>query len=109
MGVYGSPDTGNLYTDKEEKKGKPEGHKPQKNLWVWISIIIINMLFYLVSEKTLADILTLIVLDSVIIFAVSIISLFVNLIKKKRIGNDLKYIGISIIVFLIFIMILGTL
>lgn len=109
MGVYGSPDTGNLYTNKEGKKNKPEGHKPQKSLWVWISIIIINVLFYLVSEKMLDDILTLVVLDSIIIFMVSVVSLVVNLIKKKKIGNDLKYIVVSIIAFLIFIMILGTL
>ena len=107
MSLYGSPDTGNLYTKK--KKEKEEGYKPQKNIWVWAVILIMNVLMFLVSEKSIDDILTLLVLDSMILFGISIVSLIVNLIKKRKIGNDIKFIGISILTFFISALILGTL
>ena len=107
MGLYGSPDTGGLYTKKE--KGKEEGYKPQKNIWVWAVILIMNVLMFLVSEKSIDDILTLLVLDSMILFGISIVSLIVNLFKKRKIGNDIKFIGISILTFFISALILGTL
>lgn len=107
MGLYGSPDTGGLYTKKE--KGKEEGYKPQKNIWVWAVILIMNVLMFLVSEKSIDDILTLLVLDSMVLFTISIVSLVVNLVKKRKIGNDIKFIGISVLTFFIFLMILGTL
>ena len=109
MGAYGSPDTGNLYTDKEEKKVKPEGHKPQKNLWVWISIIVLNVIILLMVGITLGNILTLLILDSMIIFGISIISMITNLIKKRKIRNDIKFIILSTLIFLVLIMTLGTL
>lgn len=107
MGLYGSPDTGNLYTKK--KKGKEDGYKPQKNVWVWAAIIIVNILMFLVSEKSIDDILTLLVLDSMILFGISVVSLIVNLIKKRKVGNDFKFIGISVLAFFISALILGTL
>jgi len=107
MGLYGSPDTGGLYTKKE--KGKEEGYKPQKNIWVWAVIIIVNILMFLVSEKSIDDILTLLVLDSMILFGISVVSLIVNLIKKRKVGNDFKFIGISVLAFFISALILGTL
>lgn len=109
MGLYGSPDTGNLYTKKETKKTKEEGYKPQKNIWVWAVILIMNVLILLLVGITINDILTLLVLDSIILFGISIVSLIVNLIKKRKIGNDIKFIGISILTFFIFVIILGTL
>ena len=107
MGLYGSPDTGGLYTKKQ--KGKEEGYKPQKNIWVWAVILIMNVLILLLVGITINDILTLLVLDSIILFGISIVSLIVNLIKKRKIGNDIKFIGISILTFFIFVIILGTL
>ena len=107
MSLYGSPDTGNLYSKKE--KGKEDGYKPQKNVWVWTAIIIVNILMFLVSEKSIDDILTLLVLDSMILFGISIVSLIVNLVKKRKVGNDIKFIGISILIFFISALILGTL
>lgn len=110
MGLYGSPDVGNLYTNPKEPKGrKEEGYKPQKNVWVWAVILIMNVLMFLVSEKSIDDVLTLLVLDSMILFGISIVSLIVNLIKKRKIGNDIKFIGISILIFFISVLILGTL
>lgn len=107
MGLYGSPDTGGLYTKKE--KGKEEGYKPQKNIWVWAVILIMNVLILLLVGITINDILTLLVLDSIILFGISIVSLIVNLIKKRKIGNDFKFIGISVLAFFISALILGTL
>lgn len=109
MGLYGSPDTGNLYTKKETKKTKEEGYKPQKNIWVWIAIIIANILVLLMVGATIGDVLTLLVLDSVVLLGISIVSLIVNLIEKRKVGNDIRFIGISIIAFFIFAIILGTL
>jgi hypothetical protein len=107
MGLYGSPDTGGLYSKKE--KGKEEGYKPQKNIWVWAVIIIINILILLLIGINLVDVVTLLTLDSMVLFTISIVSLVVNLVKKRKIGNDIKFIGISILTFFIFLIILGTL
>lgn len=109
MGLYGSPDTGNLYTEPKVKTVKHEGYKPQKNVWVWITILIINIIILLLVGITLEDILTMLALDSTILFGISIVSLIVNLVKKRKIGNDMKFIGISILAFIIFAIILSTL
>jgi len=110
MGLYGSPDVGNLYTNpKEPKYIKQEGYKPQKNIWVWIAILVINIVIILSVGITLADVLTLLALDSIILFGISVVSLIMNLVKKRKIGNDIKFIAISVLAFLIFIIILGTL
>ncbi|GFN35381.1 hypothetical protein [Tepidimicrobium xylanilyticum] len=110
MGLYGSPDAGNLYTKpKETKPKKKEGYKPQKNVWVWVAILIVNLIILLLVGITLSDIITLLVLDSIILFGISITSLVVNLVKKRKIGNDIKFIFISIILFIILTVILSTL
>lgn len=107
MGLYGSPELG-PYAE-ENKKAKQEGYKPQKNVWVWIVTILANTLVLLIVGITIGDILTVLILDSMVLFGISIVSLIVNLIKKRKIGNDIKFIIISIIAFFIFAMILGTL
>ena len=85
MGLYGSPDVGNLYTNpKEPKYIKQEGYKPQKNIWVWIAILVINIVIILSVGITLADVLTLLALDSIILFGISVVSLIMNLVKKDR-------------------------
>lgn len=110
MGLYGSPDVGNLYTNpKEPKYIKQEGYKPQKNAWVWIAILVVNIVIMLLVGITLVDILTLLVLDSIVLFGISVVSLIMNLVKKRKIGNDINFIAISVLAFLIFIIILGTL
>lgn len=110
MGLYGSPQLGPFTEeDAKIKQTKKDGYKPQTNIWVWAVIIIINFLIFLVSSKTIGDILTLLVLDSMVIFGISIVSLIVNVVKKRKIGNDIKFIGISVIAFFISALILGTL
>ncbi|GEM_PF-2753039 len=101
MGLYGSPDTGNLYTEIKEARIKPEGYKPQKNIWIWVAVGIVNLVFFLVSNKGLDDILCLIGLDCLIIFGISFVSLLVNLIKRRKIRFDLKFILISVAIFII--------
>ena len=109
-GLYGSPDVGNLYTKpKEPKKRKQEGYKPQKNVWVWVSILVIDLIIFVMVGISLENIVTALGLDSIVLLGISIISLIVNLIKKRRIGNDIKFIFISIISFIIFAVILSTL
>ena len=68
-----------------------------------------NILILLLVGITAQDVLTLLVLDSIILFGISLISLVVNLVKKRKIGNDIKFIIISVIAFFIFAAILGTL
>lgn len=103
MGLYGSPDVGNLYTEpKEPKRRKKEGYKPQKNLWVWIVIIIIDILILLLSGITKNDILAVLGLNCIIIAGISIVNLIINLIKKNKISTDIKFIIISILAFFIF-------
>ena len=94
---------------KKPKYVKQEGYKPQKNIWVWAVILIMNVLMFLVSEKSIDDVLTLLALDSIVLFGISVISLIMNLVKKRKIRNDIKFIAISVLAFLMFIIILGTL
>mgnify|MGYP001275810606 CR=1 FL=1 len=108
MGLYGSPELG-PYRTEETKFIKKEGYKPQKNIWVWVVILIMNILILLLVGITIQDVLTLLALDSIILFGISVVSLVVNLINKRKIGNDIKFIGISILTFFIFVIILGTL
>ena len=64
-------------------------------------VAIVNILLLSVSV-TLENVVALLALDSMVLFGISVVSLVVNLIKKRRIGNDIKFIGISILTFLIF-------
>lgn len=97
-GLYGSPDTGNLYSSVKEKKIKPEGFKPQKNIWMWIVIGIVDLLFFLMTTKHLSDIAALTMVDSMVVFGVSFVSLFANLFKRCKIGYDVKWILASIVI-----------
>lgn len=111
MGLYGSPELGPYAEPKKHqaKQIKKDGYQPQKNVWVWAVIFVVNIVFLLFSKRTFADVITLLILDSIILFGISVVSLIVNLVKKRKIGNDIKFIGISVLTFLGLIMILGTL
>ena len=60
---------------------------------------MLNVIILLMVGMTLENMLTLLILDSMIIFGISIISMITNLIKKRKIRNDIKfnikYINIS--------------
>lgn len=88
---------------------KKDGYKPQKNAWVWAVILIINIIILLFVSITLANVITLLALDSMILFGISIVSMIVNLVKKRKIGNDIKFIGISTLTFLVLAILLSTL
>jgi|CZCB01.1.fsa_nt_gi hypothetical protein len=108
-GLYGSPELGPYAEPRQQIKTiKKEGYKPQENIWVWIVVAIVNILLLSVSV-TLENVVALLALDSMVLFGISVVSLVVNLIKKRRIGNDIKFIGISILTFLIFTILLSTL
>lgn len=110
MGLYGSPDAGNLYTPRKEKsekktkETKEEGNAPQKKLWLWTAIMVFNLLILLLVGVEAANTLTLLALDSMIVFSISAVNLFINLFKQKKIGNDLIFIVFSVITFFIFTM-----
>ena len=72
-------------------------------------ILVIDITVMIMVGISLENILTVLGLDSIILFGISIVSLIVNLIKKRKIGNDIKFIGISILAFFVLVMILGTL
>lgn len=107
MGVYGSPELG-PYAEPE-KPIKKEGYKPQKNIWVWAAILVLNIVILLIVGVTLPDVITILALDSIILFGISAVSLIVNIVQKRKVGNDVKFIFISVIAFFILIIILGTL
>lgn len=109
MGLYGSPDVGNLYTEKKIKKTKEEGKKPQTNIWIWIVMITMNVITMLTAGISSQFLLSFLILDTVTLLVISIISLALNLINKRKINNDLKFIGISIVASLILMLMLGTL
>ena len=109
MGLYGSPDTGNLYTPRKEKslektkKAKEEGSVPQKKLWLWITILIFNLLILFIVGIEATNTLTLLALDSMTVFVISVVNLFINLFKQRKIKNDLIFIIFSVVTFFIFI------
>lgn len=108
MGLYGSPELGPFNT-KESPPNKLEGYKPQTNVWFWTVIIIMNIVMLAIVGITLENIITLLALDSIILCGISVVSLTANLIKHQKTGNDIKFIGISILIFFTSAVILGTL
>nr|WP_312578218.1 hypothetical protein [Sedimentibacter sp.] len=108
MGAYGSPDTGNLYTKETPIKRKVKKNTPQTNIWLWIVLIIFNILFIMTTGIKFDSIFTALILDSIIIGIISFINLICNLIKKKKIKDDIIFVLSSIVFFFILTMILGS-
>ncbi|GMG96858.1 hypothetical protein [Tepidimicrobium xylanilyticum] len=96
MGLYGSPDVGNLYTNPKEHK---EPKKPKKNIYklLWV-LVALNVIVLALTEVTKDHILTLIFADSIIVFIVSIIGLIYNGVKKNSIQKNLLFIVLSIVI-----------
>ena len=100
MGLYGSPDLGNLYTEKKEPN-EPNKPKSKKNKVIWIIMAVLNVLVLSVSENNKSEILVLIFLNCIAIFIGSIVNMIYNLLKKNSIKNNLICIALSIIISLI--------
>ena len=101
---YGEP----IYTKEGEilgkdKKAKEEGSVPQKKLWLWITILIFNLLILFIVGIEATNTLTLLALDSMTVFVISVVNLFINLFKQRKIKNDLIFIIFSVVTFFIFI------
>lgn len=96
MGLYGSPDVGNLYTERKEPK------RPKKDYYklIWV-LIVLNILVLVLAGVTKDHILVLLFADSIIILAASIIGLIYNVIKKNSIQRNLLFIVLSIIIGLV--------
>lgn len=107
MGVYGSPDAGNLYTNKKDDR-KKKGRRPQANVWVWICVLIFDIIFIMTIGIRFDSIFTALILDSIIIGIISVISLICNLIKKNKIKDDIIFLLSSIVAFFVLNLILGT-
>lgn len=107
MGLYGSPDVSNLYSNKEDKKIKRKS-SPQTSIWLWVAMIVFNIIFVLSIGIRFDSIMSALILDSIILAVVSAISLIYNLVKKNRVKNDIIFILSSIVAFFILSLILGT-
>lgn len=103
MGAYGSPDLGDIYNEKVTKTNK----KPfYKSILFWL--LVINVLIILIVGITQANILTLLSLDSVLIFGISVLCIITNLVRGNKIKAYIKSMVLSIIVFLVSVMALGS-
>lgn len=110
MGLYGSPDTGNLYTEEKPIKRKKAKGRPQTNIWIWVVLILLNISFVATLGLQLSNILTVISLDILVMSIISAINLIYNLIKKNKgkLKDDIIWLLSSIIVFFIVVMIIGS-
>lgn len=103
MGAYGSPDLGDIYNEKVTKTNK----KPfYKSILFWL--LVINVLILSIVGITQANILTLLSLDSVLIFGISVLCIISSLVRKNKINVYIKSMVLSIIVFLVSVMALGS-
>lgn len=110
MGLYGSPDTGNLYTEEKPIEKKRKKGRPQTNILLWIVLIIFDLSFATTLGIHLSNILTALSLNILVIAVISALYLFYNVIKqnKGKLKDDIIWLLSSIIIFLIIVMIIGS-
>lgn len=94
MGLYGSPDAGNLYSKKKEPRGSRR--KSYKLIWILLAINVFILALVGISKD---DILTILFLDSIIVFVVSFIKLIYNIIKGNKTSENAIFIVLSIVIF----------
>lgn len=109
MGLYGSPQLGPyVVNSKPIKKVKEEGHKPQKDGWIWAVMVIMDIVVIAFGITSATGIFMLLALDSIVLFVVSILSAVINLIHRRKIGYDIKFIFISLAAVIIFTALTAT-
>lgn len=97
MGLYGSPDTGNLYSNIKRDWNKTK--KPfYKNWFVWL-LVILDIFIVFLNGMTKDNILGIIALDCIVISMYAVINIIYNLIKRNRISKYIKLIIFSLIAF----------
>lgn len=97
MGVYGSKDTGNLYTEKKFKKEK-EPFRPNKLIW---AILIIDTIILLLVGFNKENILGALALDSIILFIYGFVMLVYKVFKKENVSAYATIMGIAIVMFFV--------
>ena len=105
MGLYGSPDTGNLYTKRENPFKKKKPFKPDK--LIWIILIVDTIILWLVGVSE-SNLLTVLSLDSIILFIYGLIMLIYNAYKRENVGVYVVVIGVAIILFFVSVLQLGS-
>lgn len=111
MGLYGSPDLSKKYgnvEDLKEPRKKKTINRPQTNIWVWVVILLWNILFVTTIGVRFDSIFTAIISDSIIIAIISIINLIRNIIKKKDVKDDAIFLLSSIVAFFVLMQIFGA-
>ncbi len=98
MGLYGSPDTGNLYS------GRDGNYNPKKMNKFKIILIVVLVLYIsivaLVDEK-LVFIISTIGLASMLSIAFFFIKMIFNLFRRKSVNKDVIALFISVAVYAI--------
>lgn len=110
MGLYGSPDTGNLYTEEKPIKKKSKKGRPQTNILLWIVLIIFDLSFVTTLGIQLSNILIALSINILVIAVISVLYLLYNVVKKNK-GNlkdDIIWLLSSIVLFFVIIMIFGS-
>lgn len=105
MGLYGSPDLSKKYGNKEElDRGKKSPNWIKRLLWI---IVVINTILLPLAGVNKENAITLLVLDSILIFAVNTVNMIYNLVKKRSAKNSMITMFIAIGIFLLAITELG--
>lgn len=108
MGAYGSPDTGNLYTDPKPQEIRKGRRRIQTNIIFLILVIIFNISFILTLGIEFGTVFSVLIFDSIIFSVVSAISLLYNLVKKNKVKDDIIFLLSGIVAFFILSITLGT-
>lgn len=98
MGLYGSPDTGNLYTKKEEEKKKKRKIKISLQS---IFLIVLYLILILPNDDKFTMTISFIGVISMVYFLINFFLMIYKLIKKQSVNNEVIKLLICVVLFII--------
>lgn len=97
MGAYGSPDTGNLYTEEKPIK-KRKSFKISAQAIMWIVLYLILMIN---NNDRFVMTVSFIGVMAMVYFAINLIKMIVKLFKKQSVNSEVIKIFVCIALFII--------
>ena len=96
MGLYGSPDTGDLYSKQKEKKKKRIKISLQS-----IILIVLYLILILNNDDKLTITVSFVGVMSMVYFVINFAMMIYKLIKKQSVNKEVIKILICIVLFII--------
>ena len=88
MGLYGSPDVGNLYTEEKIKE-----EKKRRNIVIGTQTLMLAVLYILmmwVAEDRFEMTISYVGVFSIVYFVVFYIEMIINLFKKRSVRKEIR-------------------